>query len=68
MDHLTDEDKHNREQESLGRALDVWRESHDGDMKCAINELVWQYGHPEMTLHKAEDVSIEIFKLLVRTS
>jgi 20S proteasome alpha/beta subunit len=33
--------------------------------KLAINNLIWQYGNPKLTLHDAEDLAVEFWSKLM---
>lgn len=47
-------------------AIEDWsRYETQTNAKLAINNVVWQYGHPALTLHEAEQLAVEFWSKLV---
>lgn len=54
-----------REEEARHSAVEVWHTSETCTAcKEAINQLVFTYGHPELTLRQAEDLAYQILTLI----
>ena len=56
----------NRPDLSEAGNLNIWiDQSQNGDLKEAINLFIWRWGHPALTLAKAEAIAVKIFDMII---